>query len=273
MTSRRPAELVSAVAEDLPEHEAYRLLSVATGRSRADLMRGEDLDRMAVGIFASLVSRRRAGEPLQYIEGTVEFGRLELAIDERALVPRPETERMWELAVTLVDSPGVVVDLCTGSGNLALALKQTFPGAAVYGSDSSDLALALARENGERTGLAVTWCRGDLFDALPDLLQGEVDLLVSNPPYVAESEHAQLPGDVRDHEPVGALVAGPRGTEAIERIGAQVARWVKPGGVVVCEIGETQRDAALAAFAGFDVDVLTDLADRDRFLVARAPLW
>lgn len=270
MKPRQPAELVSAVAEDLPQHEAYRLLSVASGRSRSDLARGEGVDPMTTDVFESLVSRRRAGEPLQYIEGTVEFGRLELAVDDRALVPRPETEQMWELVVGLVESPGVVVDLCTGSGNLALALKEAFPGAAVYGSDSSDLALDLARENAERTGLVVTWCRGDLFDALPDPLRGEVDLLVSNPPYIAAGQHARLPRDVRDHEPVGALVAGPRGTEAIEQIGAQVSRWLKPGGIVVCEIGETQRHAALAAFAGLEADVHTDLADRDRFLVARS---
>ena len=222
-------------------------------------------------MIAELAERRTAGEPLQYLEGRVQFGPLELAIDRRALIPRPETERVWEEAVASlrVAGPGtVIVDLGTGSGNVALALKHAFPRARVFGVDASSEALALAAENAAATGLDVTWLHGDLFEALPDDLMGRIDLVVSNPPYVAEDEWDSLPVDVR-HEPESALVSGPTGLEVIERIAEESFWWVGVGGWVVCEIGDTQGAAVDAAFGAFDREVRLDLADRDRILVAR----
>ena len=134
--------------------------------------------------LATLVGRRAAGEPLQYLEETVDFGPLTLKIDRRALIPRPETERVWEEAVSSLREAGsgtVIVDLGTGSGVLALGLKHSFPAARVIGVDVSADALSLARENGEATGLEVEWIEGDLFDALPRTLEGRIDLIVSNP--------------------------------------------------------------------------------------------
>jgi release factor glutamine methyltransferase len=269
MTTRLPNELVAELGAGLPPHEAQRLLMVATGRSRRALLQAESVGPADGELFEALVARRLAGEPLQYLEGTVQFGPLELVIDERALVPRPETEQLWELAVDLADGPQVIVDLCTGSGNLALALKHSFPQANVHGCDVSAAALDLARENAKRTGLEVTWCEGDLFAALPASLVGTVQLLVSNPPYVTAAEYPGLPVDVRDHEPEQALVAGPLGTEVISRIGSEAVQWLAPEGVVVCEIGEQQTEAAQAAFGGMHAEVRRDLAARDRFVVAR----
>jgi release factor glutamine methyltransferase len=269
MTVRRPDELISEIAAGLPPHEALRLLIAATGRPRRDLLWGEPVDAAGGERFKSLVARRAAGEPLQYLEGTVEFGPLELAIDDRALIPRPETEQLWELAASLIDRPRLIMDMCTGSGNLALALKYSFPDADVHGCDTSAAALDLASENAARTGLDVTWWRGDLFAAPPQTLQGRIDLLVSNPPYIAAAEHRALPVDVREHEPTEALVAGPLGTEFISRIGDEVVAWLAPGGVVVCEIGERQGKAALTAFLGMHAELRRDLAGRDRFVVAR----
>ena len=242
-----------------------------TGRDLASLVLEPPsaLDQQRI---TELVARRDAGEPLQYLEGSVQFGPIDLLIDHRALIPRPETERVWEEAVTSlgVAGPGtVIVDLGTGSGALALALKHAFPDAQVFGIDISEDALALAKENAIQTGLDVTFLHGDLFEPLPKRLMGRVDLVVANPPYVAASELAGLPAEVRDHEPHAALVSGPAGTEILERIADEGFWWVGIGGWIISEIGETQGEPAHAAFFAFDREVRPDLAGRDRVLVAR----
>ncbi len=219
------------------------------------------------------MARRLGGEPLQYIEGVVDFGPIELMVDRRSLIPRPETEQLWEQAAMSLGEAGpgtVIVDLCTGSGALALALKAHFPEAQVHATDISEDALSLAKENAARLGLDIALHHGDLFDALPTDLRERVDLLVSNPPYVAEDEWPDLPVEIRDHEPRRALVAGESGFELIGRIAADAPWWLGVGGWVFCEIGETQGRDAVAAFgAWLDVDLRHDLAGRDRILVAR----
>jgi release factor glutamine methyltransferase len=241
----------------LPAHELRRLKAVA----------GEDSERLA-----ALVEARLGGEPLQYLEGTAAFGPLDLTVDDRVLIPRPETEQLWELATGLVDHPRVIVDVCTGSGALALALKSVFPVARVLATELSAGAAAVARANAARLGLTVEILEGDLFAPLPADLGGMVDLVVSNPPYVAEAEWSGLPEDVK-REPVMALVAGPDGSEVLARIAGQAAAWLRPGGVVVCEIGETQGETVRDLFAAGleEVRIRQDLAGRDRFVTARRP--
>ncbi len=257
----------------LPRHEAERLLAVATGRGRPDLLGSEQVDETGRVRFAELVERRRAGEPLQHLEGTVQFGPVELAVDGRALVPRPETEYLWEQAAAAlgVAGPGtVIVDLCTGSGNLALALKHRFPDARVFATDSSGPALELAGSNRQRLGLEVTFLHGDLFEALPEELYERIDLLVANPPYVAEGEFDTLPADVREHDPRPALVAGPRGDEVLAGIADGAYWWMATGGWLFCEIGETQAERALELFGGYlDVEIRPDLVGKPRMLVGR----
>jgi release factor glutamine methyltransferase len=238
----------------LPPHELARLEAVA----------GPDRP------LETLVARREAGEPLQYIEGTAEFGPLELLVDERVLIPRPETEGLYELAARMVRNPKVIVDLCTGSGALALALKKRFPPAAVFATDISEDALAVAKVNKERTGLDVTLGHGDLFDPLPQRLMGEIDLIVANPPYVAESQFSYLPADVR-REPREALISGATGLEVIERIGDVAAKWLRPGGVLVCEIGEKQGVSASSSVRDLSSVIRQDLTGRDRYQVAVKP--
>lgn len=237
----------------LPAHELRRLRSVASG--------AEDLER--------LVALRLAGEPLAYLEGTAAFGPLELVVDERVLVPRPETEQLWELATGLVDAPDLIVDLCTGSGALALALAGQ---ARVLATDVSPGAVEVARINAARLGVRVEVMQGDLFEPLPPEIKGQVDLVVANPPYVAEREWTLLPADVR-REPRIALVAGPTGTEVIERIAADVGNWLRPGGWVAIEIGETQgrRSAGFLGRRLESVEIRKDLAGRERFVVGRRP--
>lgn len=238
----------------LPRHELVRLEAVA----------GPD------NPLEDLVERRMGGEPLQYIEGTAAFGPLELLVDERVMVPRPETEGLFEIASRMVRLPEVIVDLCTGSGALALALKHQFPGASVFATDMSSEALEVAAANKHRCGLDIYLAQGDLFDPLPASILGEVDLVVANPPYVANADLPALPADVR-REPRQALIAGPTGLEVIQRIGASVGQWLRGGGVVVCEIGETQGVSASSSFLDLPAVVRKDATGRDRYIVAVKP--
>ncbi len=191
-------------------------------------------------------------------------------MDSRVLIPRPETEGLYELATSMVRKPEVIVDLCTGSGALALALKKEYPSAAVFGTDISPEAIEVATDNREATGLQVYLAEGDLFDPLPAAILGSVDLIVANPPYVAEVDFADLPRDVQN-EPRIALVAGPSGLEVIQEIGAAAEVWLRPGGVVVCEIGEKQGVSATSSFVDLPAVVRQDISGRDRYIVAVKP--
>lgn len=263
-----PAALLAGAG--VPDHEARRLLAAAAGRTFLELYTGDEIDPAAATRFRELVVRRRGGEPLQYLEGEAAFGPLLLACDRRALIPRPETEGLAELAAGAAAPGAIVVDLGTGSGCVALFIKHHVPEATVIGTDASQAALELAAANSARTGLDVEWRHGDLYDALVPQMQGGVDVIVSNPPYVAAGDWEGLPTDVR-HEPRAALVAGPLGTEMLAAIATGAAGWLAPGGKVLVEIGDTQGAAALALFAGFEPEVLRDAAGRDRYLRGTAP--
>jgi release factor glutamine methyltransferase len=245
----------------LPAHERRRLLAVVAGPNLSEGRREGTLTATQRAEFEALATRRLHGEPLQYLEGTVPFGPVEVAVDERVLIPRPETEYLFEL-VSKRAAPSVVVDLGTGSGALALALKRTFPSARVIGTDVSGAALEVAQANGVTNELPVEWLEGDLFDALPVHLAGKVDLLVANPPYIAEDDWGGLAEDVR-REPRLALVAGPTGTEVTERILGDVRRWLAPTGEAWIEVGE---DQAQALAGRFPARVVVDQYGRDRFL-------
>jgi release factor glutamine methyltransferase len=240
--------------ELVPEYEKSRLEAIAGPEQPLD----------------ELIARRVAGEPLQYIEGSAAFATLEIEVDARVLIPRPETEGLFELATRMVRQPEVIVDLCTGSGALALALKNEFPAAAIFATDISTEAIEVATANQMKTGLNVYLAEGDLFDPLPAALLGTVDLIVANPPYVAEVDFVDLPRDVQQ-EPKVALISGPSGLEVIQAIGARAAEWLRPGGVVVCEIGESQGISATSSFADLPAVVRQDLAGRDRYVVAVKP--
>jgi release factor glutamine methyltransferase len=239
-----------------------------------------------------MVSRRQAGEPLQYVLGSWSFLGLDLYVDPRVLIPRPETERTAQVALDEAARLGLrrgghdpwrhghgtelVADLGTGSGAIALALASGLPDAQVWATDRSAEALAVARANLAGTGRAATRVRlaeGDWFDALPAGLHGQFRLIVSNPPYVATSELAELPDEVARHEPTTALVSGPTGLEAIEHLIAGAPEYLASGGAtLVLEIAPHQADlmATRARDAGFhEVVVERDLSGRERILVAR----
>ena len=221
-----------------------------------------------------LVRRRGQREPLAYVLGSAEFCGLTLKADRRALVPRPETERLVELLQErCVPPPTRVLDLGTGTGCIALALASAWPGAEVVAVDASEEALALARENGESTGLAarVRWLKSDWFSGLP--VDARFDLIVSNPPYLTAEETAAAEPEVRTYEPASALTAAEAGMADLRKIIAGAPRFLAPGGWLAMETGIAQHAALLAdlARAGLhDGESVKDLADRDRFVVARA---
>lgn len=221
-----------------------------------------------------LVRRRGQREPLQYIVGETEFCGLSLKVDRRALIPRPETEYLVELAVERVKmAPRAILDLGTGTGALALALAQRYPEAAVLAVDFSKDALALAAENAERTGLAgrVEWREGSWFEPVP--ADRRFDLIVANPPYLTAEETAAASPEVRQFEPISALQAEDAGMADLKRILEAAPRHLAAGGLLALETGIAQHRALLehAERCGYAAsESKTDLTGRDRYLFLRA---
>ena len=216
-----------------------------------------------------LAARRASREPLQYVLGTAPFRRLELAVGPGIFIPRPETELVAERAMALLPEGGTVVDIGTGSGAIALSIADERAGVTVLATEVSEPALSWARKNISATGLPVQLFHGELFDPLPQRFRGNVDVVVSNPPYVAGSD--PLPEEVRDHEPHTALYSGSSGLEVIERLTAGAREWLRPHGSLVVEIGESQAESASAMVlaSGFEgVTVAEDLSHRPRIVSA-----
>ncbi len=264
--------------------DARRIVEQASGWGGAHhhVHLDEPVTTRALASFDAMVSRRASGEPLQYVVGAWGFRTLDLLVDRRVLIPRPETEVVVEAALGELDRLGrrdgaVVVDLGTGSGAIALSLAVEARPAQVWATDSSAEALAVARANlagvGGRAATCVRMARGDWFAALPSDLRHRVDLVVSNPPYVAEPEMADLPPEVADYEPRSALLAGPTGLEQVRHIVTGALEWLRRPAALVVEVAPhlAAPAAELSRAAGFcDVDVRPDLAGRLRTLVARA---
>jgi release factor glutamine methyltransferase len=253
--------LLAAAGCGTPRLDAELLLAETLGVDRARLVLDRDrpLEGDAAKRFAELLARREAREPVAYILGRRHFRRLELAVDRRVLIPRPETELLVEVGLTLRRGTHVV-DVGTGSGAVALALKDERPDLVVRGTDISEDAVAVARENAARLGLDVEFAVADLLDG------GAADAVLANLPYVASG--AELPPEVARYEPPGALFAGADGLDLVRRLIGQVAGV--PVRMLAVEIGPEQawpvarlmRDAGSGA-----VDVLRDLAGLERVVV------
>jgi len=228
-----------------------------------------ELDEPTLTGLREFVRRRAAGEPLQYILGTTEFCGLEFLTDRRVLIPRPETELLIE--AVLQCRPRVIVDVGTGSGCVAVALAKKLPDAEVYALDASADALDVARANIKRHDLEkkIRLFQSDLLGKLPGSLP--VDAIVSNPPYVATGELTKLPKEVRDFEPVRALVAGEDGLEVYRRLIPQAQACLTPAGFIALELGAGQCATVkqLLAGNGFEVtQVVKDLQGHERVIVA-----
>ncbi len=219
-----------------------------------------------------LVKRRGNREPLQYITGEAEFSGLKLKVDARALIPRPETERLVELIQERwTVPPASILDLGTGSGAVALALAGIFPAATVTAVDLSEAALALARENATAAGLdgRVGFLRSDWFSALPP--GGRFELIVANPPYLSQEELRAAQPEVKDFEPATALSAGVNSAAALELIIAGAPAHLAPGGMLACETGIAQHAHLLKLAAGAGLvraESLRDLTGRNRYVLA-----
>jgi len=224
------------------------------------------------GRFLGMVERRAAGTPLAYLTGRKEFWSLQFRVGAGVLIPRPETELLVEKVVGFAAGGKVsVLDLGTGSGNIAVAVACELPGARVTASDISARALRIAAGNAASNGCSgIRFVRSDLFSAF-GRSRPRFDIIVSNPPYVGREEWAGLPAEVRDHEPRRALVGGDRGTELTSRLIREARRFLKPGGRLVLEIGAGKDEAVRAMFgAGWDeVEVVLDLAGIPRVVAAR----
>ena len=261
---RRAAEHLAARGSETPRLDAELLLAHALGLTRVELYTGFErpLAEVEVSAYRELVRRRARREPVAYILGEWGFRRLTLKVDRRALIPRPETEIVVERCLARLEgleSPAVL-DVGTGSGAIALAIADEHPGARVVGIDASEDALALARDNMERTGLTVELRQRDVFAGLP---AGPWHLVVSNPPYVTPEEIETLMPDVRDWEPHEALVG--RGVaDAVARCSLDV---LSPGGALVLEVGDGQAPEVvdLLERLGYrDVRATRDLTERER---------
>ena len=306
-------EQFAAAGVPEPEVSARRIAAEASGSNAADiaLTPRTPMTLRMVAHADAMAARRVAGEPLQYVLGSWGFRTLDLAVDRRALIPRPETEVVAGIAIDwLTDAVRSgrlaaprVADLGIGCGSIALSIAAECPSARVYATDNSADALGLAADNLAGLGRAaarISLHHGEWFralegvvageqpgiapraDALPDVtshadaalgLRERLDVVISNPPYVAEGE--VLPEEVRNWEPHEALFAGPDGLSAIRRIVREARGWLVPGGLLVIEIAPAQSAAVveLAVARGYQgPHIRTDLAGRDRALVAQRPL-
>lgn len=250
---------IAAAGCETPRLDAEILLADVLGVTRERLVTDTSLrvQGPAVRAYQDAVRRRAVErEPVAYITGRRAFRNLELAVDRRALVPRPETELLVEAALSLPRGASVL-DVCTGSGAVALALKQERGDLDVWGSDVSEPALALARENAARLGLEVSWLLADLLEGVPDVF----DAVLANPPYVADSERRSLAPEILRHEPAGALFAGPDGLDVIGPLARALGARARVATAAI-EVGEGQaetvsrllRDAGFAA-TSFQVDL------------------
>ena len=266
-----------------PESEARRMVEEASGCSGAELVVA--LDEVAVERAAtrlrSMIQRRTAGEPLQYVLGSWGFRHLDLMVDRRVLIPRPETESVVDAVLAEIDriasdrQPVTVADLGTGSGAIALSVAAERTCTEVWATDVSEDALVVARGNLAGLGRAAARVRmsaGSWFEALPSTLRGELDVVVSNPPYVDPA--ARLPDEVHDWEPHVALYSVTAGAADLHRIIAESPDWLRSDGALVCEHSPEQstdlRARASERFA--EVEIRADLTGRDRALIARRPL-
>ena len=259
-----------------------RLLADVLGMSRIELFM--QFDRPVLGSelerFRTVVKRRASGEPLQQILGETEFYSRVFKVEPGVFVARPETERLVEAAVSLLTPEGqrlvapVAVEIGCGTGVVGVSLALELPRLTVHATDINPGAVDLARRNAHTLGAdaRVHLYRGNRFDPLPRHLHRQVDLLVSNPPYIRQEDIAGLPQDVREHDPHTALDGGPDGLVFYRALAAGMGAWLRPGGHIAVEIGDDQAadvTSILAASGATDVRVIQDYAQRDRVVTAQ----
>jgi release factor glutamine methyltransferase len=269
---RRGARYLAAHGVESPHENAEILLRHVLRTDRAGLYaRRDGLTTAEARAFGRALCQRCTGTPLQYLTGTQPFMDLVLVVEPGVFVPRPETEGLVEVALATIEGveAPTVVDVGTGTGAIALAIKHQRSDARVLATDASEAAATLARANARRLGLEIEVVGGALLDRIPVELEGHLDLLLSNPPYVTAVEYEALPQEVKA-EPYAALVGG---TEAHSALANLAGTWLRPGGWLITEIGASQGPEVASSFERrlSRVEVLPDLAGRDR--VVRGRRW
>lgn len=257
---------IGAGGSSTPRLDAEILLAHALGADRLALVAdpGREVSGPAVRVFQDLVRRRSVDrEPVAYLVGSKGFRHLDLLVDPRVLIPRPETETLVEVAVEGLPAGAAVVDVGTGSGAVALALADERPDLEVTATDASADALDVARANATRLGLDVSFVQADVLAGLGD----DFDALVSNPPYVSDGDRAALAPEITRHEPAAALFAGADGLSVIRRLVGMLGSRLR---FVALEVGAGQSGAVRALFPdGWETGVRADLAGHDRVVTAR----
>jgi release factor glutamine methyltransferase len=259
-----------------PEHDAAELLAHVLATTRPQLSLVDDVTDSQAAEYDALVARRMLREPLQHLVGAAAFRYVELAVGPGVFVPRPETEQLagWAVEQARAVAEGgrtpVVVDLCTGSGAVALSVATEVPEADVHAVELDDAAVDWAARN--LTGSGVDLRHGDMSEAFRDL-DGTVDVVVCNPPYIPLEAYESVEPEARDHDPQLALFSGRDGLDALRVVEAVAARLLRPGGVAGAEHADVQGGSAPALFAATgrwsDVRDHEDLAGRPRFVTAR----
>jgi release factor glutamine methyltransferase len=276
---QRSADFLAKKGVASPRLQVELLLAHALGMPRMKLYLNFErtLTAAELATLRALVQRRGQREPLQYIIGTASFCGLEMALNPRVLIPRPETEllaeRAWKFLQTCSGTP-MALDLCTGSGCLAIALAQNAPASRIDAADVSGDALEIARRNARRNDVAdrIRWRLGDFFAAVPSELC--FDLIVSNPPYIPSARIDALEPEVRDHEPRGALDGGADGLDFYRRMAVDARPFLRPGGRLMVELDDDGAEAARGIFQkqNWCVEkVEADFNGTPRILIAHLP--
>ncbi len=269
---RKGVALLGGTPEALLEAKVLLLAAARISESRFLSAPGDLADAGTIARFSASLEKRLSGRPLSYITGSKEFWSLDFRVSPSVLIPRPDTEVLVEKVLELSKRSGeTIIDVGTGSGNIAVALAKEMPKSTIYAVDISKRALRVARSNAARLGTGnIEFRLSNLFYAFrgTGIL---FDFVVSNPPYISRKDWEALPPDIRDQEPKGALMAGESGLEAIERLIKRSRKYIKPGGYLVFEFGDGQRDDVLGLFGPdwTEIETAWDLAGLPRAITAR----
>lgn len=264
--SQKLADTKKKFAEKgIDESDAEWIYSLVLDIKRSELSSESIISPAESKQIASIVEKRLTGRPLWYIIGDVDFCGCTIKVDERVLIPRPETEQLAEIAIKTVEEGDKVLDMCTGSGCLAIAIAKGCAGKniSVTAADVSDAAIMLAKENANLNSAVVHFVQTDLFDNI----RGRFNVIVCNPPYIKTAEIAELDREVKDFEPRIALDGGEDGLDFYRRLAREINRYVARGGMLILEVGEDQAAEVLRLFEKRDYAiVIKDLEGKDRFL-------